>query len=106
MPPVGTDETEFTLVGKKVTLADGKLTSTTGELAGSVLDMATAVENAHIGLGLSLDEAIRMATQYPANYINQGDFRGNLVVGSQADFVVVNDELKVKTTWIAGILIN
>jgi len=102
MPPVGTDETEFTLVGKKVTLADGKLTSTTGELAGSVLDMAMAVKNAHIGLGLSLDEAIRMATQYPANYINQGDIRGNLVVGSQADFIVLNDELKVKATWIAG----
>jgi len=102
MPPVGTNETEFTLVGKKVTLADGKLTSTTGELAGSVLDMATAVENTHIGLGLSLDEAIRMATQYPADYIEQGNIRGNLNVGAQADFVVLNDDLKVESTWIAG----
>jgi len=102
MPPVGTNEIEFTLVGKKVTLADGKLTSSTGELAGSVLDMATAVENTHFGLGVSLDEAIRMATQYPANYIEQGSIRGNLHLGSQADFVVLNDELKVESTWIAG----
>ncbi len=102
MPPVGTEQTEFTLVGKKVTLADGKLTSSTGELAGSVLDMATAVTNTHRKLGMSLDEAIRMASQYPAAYINQAEHRGQLGIGYQADFVVLNDELTVDSTWIAG----
>jgi len=102
MPPVGTNDIEFDLVGKKVRLENGKLTSTTGELAGSVLDMATAVENAHLGLKLPLDEAIRMASKYPANYINQSDVRGCLIIGSQADFVELDDQFKVKSTWIAG----
>jgi N-acetylglucosamine-6-phosphate deacetylase len=102
MPPVGTNDTEFSLVGKKVSLADGKLTSSTGELAGSVLDMATAVANAHRKLGLSLDEAIRMASQYPANYINQGNKRGHLSIGYKADFVVLGNDLTVDSTWIAG----
>jgi N-acetylglucosamine-6-phosphate deacetylase len=102
MPPVGTNSIEFDLVGKKVLLNNGKLTSTTGELAGSVLDMAQAVENTHLGLKLPLDEALRMASSYPANYINQRDIRGGLVIGNQADFVELSDHFKVKSTWIAG----
>jgi N-acetylglucosamine-6-phosphate deacetylase len=102
MPPVGTNSIEFDLVGKKVLLNKGKLTSTTGELAGSVLDMAQAVENTHLGLKLPLDEALRMASSYPANYINQRDMRGGVVIGSQADFVELDDKFKVKSTWIAG----
>jgi len=102
MPPVGTNDIEFDLVGKKVFLEGGKLTSTTGELAGSVLDMVTAVENTHLGLKLPLDEALRMASTYPANYINQSDLRGSLTIGSQADFVEINEEIKVKSTWISG----
>jgi N-acetylglucosamine-6-phosphate deacetylase len=102
MPPVGTNSIEFDLVGKKVLLNNGKLTSTTGELAGSVLDMAQAVVNTHLGLKLPLDEALRMASSYPANYINQSDTRGGLVIGSQADFVELDDDFKVKSTWITG----
>jgi N-acetylglucosamine-6-phosphate deacetylase len=102
MPPVGTNDVEFDLVGKKVQLENGKLTSITGELAGSVLDMATAVENAHLNLKLPLDEALRMASKYPANYINQAHIRGGLTIGSQADFVELDDKFKVKSTWISG----
>jgi N-acetylglucosamine-6-phosphate deacetylase len=102
MPPVGTNDVEFDLVGKKVRLENGKLTSITGELAGSVLDMATAVENTHLNLKLPLNEALRMASKYPANYINQGDVRGGLEIGKQADFVELDDQFKVKSTWISG----
>lgn len=101
MPPVGTDEQGFAFFDRHVYLENGKLTSSTGELAGSVLDMAMAVKNANEKLNLSLDEALRMATQYPANYINESQ-RGQLGVGKQADFVELNDELKVQSTWISG----
>jgi N-acetylglucosamine-6-phosphate deacetylase len=102
MPPVGTNDVEFDLVGKKVRLENGKLTSITGELAGSVLDMATAVENTHLGLKIPLDEALKMASKYPANYINQSDVRGCLIIGGQADFVELDESFKVKSTWISG----
>ncbi|WP_440874463.1 N-acetylglucosamine-6-phosphate deacetylase [Thalassotalea sp. PLHSN55] len=102
MPPVGTTDTEFAFFDRTVYLNDGKLTSTTGELAGSVLDMATAVKNTHLGLKLPLDEALKMASSYPANYINQSHSRGQLTIGSQADFVILNDDLTVKETRIAG----
>jgi len=103
MSTIGTDQTEFSFFERTVYLKDGRLTSTTGELAGAALDMATAVENTHLYVGVELDESIRMASQYPANYINQGKVRGNLAVGSQADFVELNEKLKVQSTWIAGI---
>ncbi|MDG1752436.1 MAG: amidohydrolase family protein, partial [Thalassotalea sp.] len=102
MSTIGTDQTEFSFFDRTVYLNDGRLTSTTGELAGAALDMATAVKNTHLGVGVELDESIRMASQYPADYINQGAIRGNLLVGSQADFVILNEQLDVESTWIGG----
>jgi len=102
MSTIGTDQTEFSFFDRTIYLKDGRLTSTTGELAGAALDMAQAIENTHLGLGLPLDESIRMATQYPADYINQTDIRGTLTIEHQADFVVLSDDFKVQSTWIAG----
>jgi N-acetylglucosamine-6-phosphate deacetylase len=104
MPPVGTDQTEFALYDRTVYVDNGKLTSTTGELAGSSLDMASAVKNTHKGLGMPLDEALRMGSLYPAQYLyqNQAVIRGELKQGYQADMVVLNDDLSVKETWISG----
>ncbi len=104
MPPVGTDQTEFALYDRTVYVNNGKLTSTTGELAGSSLDMANAVKNTHFGLKISLDEALRMAGLYPAEYLYQDQevIRGALKIGKQADMVVLNDDLTVSETWIGG----
>jgi N-acetylglucosamine-6-phosphate deacetylase len=104
MPPVGTDDTEFAFFNRTVHLSEGKLTSTTGELAGSVLDMASAVRNCHQKLNIVLEEAIRMASQYPANYVNGNNDEdlALLRVGAVADFVVLNDNIEVQETWISG----
>ncbi|GLX81372.1 N-acetylglucosamine-6-phosphate deacetylase [Thalassotalea eurytherma] len=102
MPPVGTDDNEFAFFDRTVHLNDGKLTSTTGELAGSVLDMATAVKNTYQHVNVSLDEAVRMASLYPANYINQNKQRGLIKANYHADFVLLDDNLDVQSTWVAG----
>ena len=104
MPPVGTDMKEFPLYDRTVFVENGKLTSTTGELAGSSLDMATAVKNTHLGLKIALDESLRMASLYPAKYLyaNNELIRGELKVGMQADMVILNDDLSVFETWIGG----
>lgn len=104
MPPVGTDMIEFPLYDRTVYVENGKLTSTTGELAGSSLDMATAVKNTHIKLNMPLDESLRMASLYPAKYLyaNQTLIRGELKVGMKADFLVLNNDLSVNETWING----
>mgnify|MGYP000346366880 CR=1 FL=1 len=104
MPPVGTDMTEFPLYDRTVYVDNGKLTSTTGELAGSSLDMATAVKNTHLGLKIPLDESLRMASLYPAQYLHErnNNIRGELKVGMQADMVILKDDFSVLETWIGG----
>jgi len=104
MPPVGTDMKEFPLYDRTVYVENGKLTSTTGELAGSSLDMATAVKNTHLGLKIPLDESLRMASLYPAQYLyaNNSVIRGELKIGMQADMVILNADFSVLETWIGG----
>ena len=102
MPPVGTTESEFAFFDRVVTLNNGKLTSTTGELAGSVLDMATAVRNCHQHLAMPLGEALRMASLYPAQYLGIADYVGSLCVGGHADMVLLDNDLFVQQTWISG----
>ncbi|MBQ4849447.1 N-acetylglucosamine-6-phosphate deacetylase [Pseudoalteromonas sp. MMG012] len=102
MPPVGTDDMEFDFFdGRKVIRTGDRLNSTTGELAGSVLDMASAVRNTVDSLDVSLPEALRMASLYPAQYLNLKS-KGHLREGADADFVVLDEQLFAKATFIAG----
>ena len=57
----------FELFGQKVRVEKGRCVSEAGTLAGSTLDMASALRNT-VGLGLELGEALRMASAYPADF--------------------------------------
>ena len=100
MSLVGSDETSFPLFDRIVTREGDKLTSTTGELAGSHLDMIGAVRNIRDWCGVDLEEALRMASLYPAQFL--GAEGGRIAEGVQADLILLNDELRVQKTWIAG----
>ncbi|HAU79928.1 MAG: N-acetylglucosamine-6-phosphate deacetylase [Stenotrophomonas sp.] len=102
MPPVGADSPSYELYGEMITAVDGVVRNAAGSLAGSALDMATAVRNAVHLLGLPLDEAARMASRYPAQFLNLDDRLGEIAEGYQADLVLLDDALQVRATWIAG----
>ena len=102
MPPVGADSPDYTLYGETITARDGVVRNAAGALAGSALDMATAVRNAVSMLGLPLEEAARMASLYPARFLRIDDHRGRIAPGYRADLVLLDDALQVATTWIAG----
>lgn len=102
MPPVGADSPSYELYGEVITAVDGVVRNAAGSLAGSALDMATAVRNAVQLLGLPLDEAARMASRYPAQFLNLDDRLGEIAEGYQADLVLLDDALQVRSTWIAG----
>ncbi|WP_313347646.1 N-acetylglucosamine-6-phosphate deacetylase [Stenotrophomonas sp.] len=102
MPPVGADSPSYELYGEVITAVDGVVRNAAGSLAGSALDMATAVRNAVQLLGLPLDEAARMAARYPAQFLNVDDRLGEIAEGYQADLVLLDDALQVRSTWIAG----
>ncbi|ABV35824.1 N-acetylglucosamine-6-phosphate deacetylase [Shewanella sediminis HAW-EB3] len=103
MPPVGLNsEASFELFGTEVIRQGDRLNALTGELAGCVLDMAGAVRNTVNMLGIDLDEAIRMGSLYPAQFLNLEKRQGQLSVGSRADFSLLNHHIKVEQTYIGG----
>ncbi|KRG44861.1 N-acetylglucosamine-6-phosphate deacetylase [Stenotrophomonas pictorum JCM 9942] len=102
MPMVGSDNPAFELYGEVITAVDGVVRNAAGALAGSALDMVTAVRNTVKLLGLPLAEAARMASTYPAQFLGLGDRYGQIAAGYQADFVLLDRDLQVQATWIAG----
>jgi N-acetylglucosamine-6-phosphate deacetylase len=103
MPMVGADSPSFDLYGETITEVDGVVRNAAGTLAGSALDMATAVRNSVALLGLPLDEALRMATLYPAQFLKLEHERGSIAPGLRADLVALDDHLQVIETWIGGV---
>jgi N-acetylglucosamine-6-phosphate deacetylase len=103
MPPVGSDEPSFVLQGKTITVADGMCRDEKGTLAGTALDMATAVRNAVSLLDLSVVDAARMASEYPAEFLGLSHELGRIAPGFRANLVQLNDALQVRRTWIDGV---
>lgn len=101
MPPAAGGPETFTLGGRKIRAEGGRLVGADGTLAGADLDMARAVANAVDMLGLELEEALRMASLYPARAMGIAD-RGRIAAGQRADLVLLDDGLQVIRTWIGG----
>ena len=102
MATIGTDMTSFTLNGRIIYRKDGSLRLADGTLAGADLDMISAVRYVHHAVGLDLDEALRMASLYPAQAIGQSHRLGRFANGTAADIVALSDDLNVKGVWIDG----
>ena len=103
MPMVGGDDPSFDLYGETITAIDGVVRNAAGALAGSALDMASAVRNSVHLLGLPLDEACRMAAQYPAEFLAIGGTHGRIAPGYRADLVLLDGEVCVQRSWIGGV---
>jgi len=103
MPPVGGSRSSFTLYGKNISVRDGCCRTNDGTLAGTALDMATAVKNCIRLLGVSLPEALRLASVNPATFIGLEHMLGKLVPGYRADLVAFDpNDMTVLATWVAG----
>ena len=77
-----------------------------GRLAGSALTMNRAVRNAMRAGGLSLHEAVRLATVNPAIALGVYEKKGSLEAGKDADIVMFNEKLDVKLTIISGNVVS
>jgi N-acetylglucosamine-6-phosphate deacetylase len=103
MPAVGTDWSSFELQGQTIQVVDGVCRDKNGTLAGTALDMAGAVRNAISMLGLELAEAIRMASEYPAEYLGLAHELGRIEAGHRANLALLDDSLHVRRSWIDGV---
>lgn len=106
MPAVGSNADSFVLQGKTIRVVNGVCRDDQGTLAGTALDMATAVRNAVSMLGVEVSEALRMASQYPAEYLGLGHELGRIAPGYRANLALFDERMHIRRTWIDGLSVT
>jgi len=102
MPSLGTDVRSFKLEGRNITVSGTVCLDEDGRLAGSNIDMASCVRNAVSLLGVSLPEAVRMASLYPAEFLGLAHELGRIEPGYRANLVLADEQLNISDVWIDG----
>jgi N-acetylglucosamine-6-phosphate deacetylase len=102
MPPAAGGPPSFDLQGREVRLNDGRLELSDGTLAGSSLTMDQAVRHCVRVLGIELGAALRMASLTPATFLGVAQDLGRIAPGHLASLVHLDDDLRVRRTWIEG----
>ncbi len=103
MSAAGMPDGEYRLGGRPVSVVDGRVVLAGGEsIAGSTLTMEEAVQNAVRLLGVTVEEAIVMASANSARLLGMEGRKGEISAGSDADLVVLDDRLAVQATMVAG----
>ncbi|WP_020559528.1 N-acetylglucosamine-6-phosphate deacetylase [Thiofilum flexile] len=102
MATVGSEESSFELYGETIYAVNGRCAKEDGTLAGSALDMVSAVRNCVNTLEIALPEALRMGSLYPAQFLGISEHYGQLKAGARADFILLDEQLNLKQTWVLG----
>ena len=103
MEALGLEDGQYRLGNKEVAVKEGKaVISGTNTLAGSVISMDAAVRYLHKATGCSIVEAIEAASLKPAEVLGMAGVKGSLDVGSDADFIFLDDQLNVRSCYIGG----
>lgn len=102
MATVGSDNKTINFEGTEIEAVNGACRTRDGLLAGSDLDMISAVRNAARFAGLNPSEALRMASTYPAHALGLEFQLGYIRPGFKANFVEVDESLNLYRTWIDG----
>jgi N-acetylglucosamine-6-phosphate deacetylase len=102
MPSVGATKKSFHLQGRPISVSDNMCVDEHGRLAGSDIDMATAVRNSVSMLKLDLHDALKMASANPADFLGIAHDVGRIAPGQRANLVQLDDDLQVTRTWIDG----
>lgn len=103
MATVGSEQSEFVFDGVEISVRDGSCRTPGGQLAGSNLNMITAVQNSMRFTGQDKFEALRMASSYAAAAIGVDDHLGYIRPGYTASFIELDDQLNLSRSWINGV---
>ncbi|WP_256761158.1 N-acetylglucosamine-6-phosphate deacetylase [Cohnella sp. WQ 127256] len=103
MSAAGMPDGEYNLGGLPVHMTCGVARlKESGSLAGSTLTMINAVRYLVREVGVSIEEASRMASANPARQLGIDSTTGTLEVGKAADFLQLDGTLDIQTIWIGG----
>ncbi len=102
MRAAGLADGEYGMGDVAVVVKDGIARDRHGSLAGSTLTMPQALRNMMKFCGLSLAEALPMATRAPARAIGLYPRKGSLQAGADADIVIWDEDNGVQATLLGG----
>jgi N-acetylglucosamine-6-phosphate deacetylase len=102
MATIGSSSGSMSLFGETISVSGGALRTASGTLAGAHLELSGAMKNAVTMLGATTEEALRMASLTPAEFLHLDPERGRIVAGARADLVLLGPKLDVLETWIGG----
>ncbi|MEQ1608445.1 MAG: N-acetylglucosamine-6-phosphate deacetylase [Hyphomonadaceae bacterium] len=102
MATIGADDPAMSLFGETIKVSGGALRTMSGTLAGAHLELSGAVRNAVSMLGATREDALRMASTTPSEFLHVAQDRGRIAPGLRADLVLLDANLNVRTTWIGG----
>ena len=95
---------EYTLGGQTVYVTNGEARLEDGTLAGSVLTMRNTLSNLIHRFGIPPEKAVYAATAAPARAIRREDI-GALAPGMWADFVILDENLDIVSTYVNGAVV-
>jgi N-acetylglucosamine-6-phosphate deacetylase len=101
----GMPDGKYRLGEFEVNVKDGVARNAEGNLAGSTLTLDRALRNL-VGLGVPFVEAVRMVTILPARRLGLAGKKGILVVGADADLVVLTPDMKLAGIMTCGVGLN
>ncbi len=102
MSGAGLPEGVYHLVGHDVFVKDGRATLENGTLAGSIATLNMCVNNLVKTVGVSIYEAVKMASLNPARVIGVSDRLGSIAIGKDASLVVFDDNFHTALTMVKG----
>lgn len=106
MRAAGLNDGIYELGGQRVAVREGAARLKDGSLAGSTLNLRTAVYNMVKYLNVSICDAVRMASLTPATAINIDNKKGSIDIGKDADLILFDDNINIKSVVIAGNITN
>ncbi|WP_318373230.1 N-acetylglucosamine-6-phosphate deacetylase [Enterobacter sp.] len=100
--PAGANIEQFIFAGKTIYYRNGLCVDENGTLSGSALTMIEGVKNLVEHVNIALDEALRMATLYPARAIGVDKQLGSITPGMVANLTAFTRDYKVIKTIVNG----
>ncbi len=104
MEAAGCADGEYSIAGLPVIVKNGRAVTVEGALAGSTLDLFTALCNFMKFTGKSLEEALPCATSNPASMVGIAGTCGSIAPNHRADFLMINDKKAptIQSVWVNG----
>jgi N-acetylglucosamine-6-phosphate deacetylase len=99
----GMPDGDYRLGGRAIMVRGGTpVLAGTDAIAGSTLTMERAVQNAVGLLGITVEDAVGMASANPARLLGLEGRKGAIAAGCDADLVVLNEQLAVTAVMVAA----